>query len=177
MVNVRFAPMKEGIMINNELVFQLPNSKTIFIRPEAIKKMENYVQINSDDTEAGGILIGRILLENENYIVDDVSEPMPSDIRKRNRFVRKPFGHQEYFNNAWKRENGTCFYLGEWHTHPERIPVPSSVDLENWKNLLSMGFESDFLFFIILGTDVLKIWAGSSDDKKIFQLKRRGNLD
>jgi integrative and conjugative element protein (TIGR02256 family) len=110
-------------------------------------------------------------VEDGNYIVDDVSEPMPTDRRSRTRFCRKPEGHQDYFNKVWEREGGRCFYLGEWHTHPERVPIPSSVDRKDWNRLLNIGYETRCLFFIILGIEKLKVWYGTED--KIIELKRR----
>ncbi|MCM3393721.1 Mov34/MPN/PAD-1 family protein [Cytobacillus oceanisediminis] len=133
--------------------------------------MSRYIQVKWDATEAGGILIGRILEEDGNYIIDDVTEPMPSDRRKRTRFSRKPDGHQEYFNEVWNREKGRCFYLGEWHTHPEKKPTPSFIDKEDWSRLMKMEFESGCLFFIIIGIDEIKVWYGAED--QLIELKRR----
>jgi len=173
MNNVLSVLKKEGICINNQVeeVFILPDNKILYIRPEALEKMNNYRQISWSDPEAGGILIGRVLVEDGNYIIDDVSEPMPTDKRSRARFSRKPEGHQEYYNDVWERENGRCFYLGEWHTHPERVPVPSSIDRKDWNRLLNIGYETGCLFFIILGIEELKVWYGTEDI--IIELKRR----
>ncbi|WP_349409336.1 Mov34/MPN/PAD-1 family protein [Pseudalkalibacillus sp. SCS-8] len=135
--------------------------------------MQRYRQLSQLDKEAGGILIGRILLENENFIIDDTSEPMPTDTRKRYRFIRTPEGHQEYFNNIWQKAEGRCFYLGEWHTHPERIPTPSSIDKKDWMRILKLDFESDILFFLIVGTKEIKVWYGQKKNKRIVELPRR----
>ncbi|WP_245751708.1 Mov34/MPN/PAD-1 family protein [Amphibacillus marinus] len=168
--------MKVGIHINRNLVYTLPNNKILFIRPEALAKMHQYKQVKWRDTEAGGILIGRILIEDGNYIIDEVSEPMLTDKRTRIRFIRKPDGHQEYFNKIWKREKGTCFYFGEWHTHPQRIPVPSRTDRKEWNRLINISFEADFLFFIIIGIDDFKVYCGSTSGRKILELNRRYEL-
>lgn len=164
---------KKGYIIHNQLkeVFVLPNQKSLYIRPEALKKMSRYKQVERNSTEGGGILIGRILEEDGNYIIDDVTEPMPSDRRKRTRFSRKPDGHQEYFNEVWSREKGRCFYLGEWHTHPENTPTPSYIDKKDWSRLIKMEYESGCLFFIIIGIEEIKVWYGAEDE--IIELKRR----
>jgi integrative and conjugative element protein (TIGR02256 family) len=170
-----FVLEKEGIYINNQVeeVFVLPDNKLLCIRPEALGKMNPYRQIRRFDKEAGGILIGRVLVEDGNYIIDDVSEPMPTDKRSRFRFSRKTEGHQEYFNAVWERENGRCFYLGEWHTHPERVPIPSSIDRKDWNRLLNIGYETGCLFFIILGIDEIKVWYGYGEEPIVVELKRR----
>lgn len=153
------------------LRFQLPNKRFLFIRKEAIEKMVNHRQLKRKDKEAGGIMIGRILVENENFIIDDVSEPKFDDIRKRHRFIRSPKGHQEYFNMVWENNDGHCFYLGEWHTHPELIPTPSSVDNSDWNQNLKRDHESDALFFIIVGTKEIKVWHGCRKTGEITSLK------
>ncbi|MGO5010655.1 Mov34/MPN/PAD-1 family protein [Niallia sp. Sow4_A1] len=175
MITVQYVPMKEWICIdsNNEEVYLLPDNRILYIRPEAIEKMFKYKQLRWTDKEAGGILIGRILEEDNNIIIDDVSEPMPTDKRKRTRFSRKPDGHQEYMNEAFEREKGCCFYLGEWHTHPQSIPVPSTIDRKDWKRLLKVEFESGCLFFVIVGTYELKVWYGDGEDTTVVELKRR----
>ncbi|MFD5853289.1 Mov34/MPN/PAD-1 family protein [Cytobacillus pseudoceanisediminis] len=172
---VRFAQMKEGIHINNEIIYLLPNGKTLFIRPECIDKMQKYRQVKRNDTEAGGILIGRILIENGHYIIDEVSEPMTTDKRRRTYFKRNMEGHQEFFNSIWDREVGSCFYLGEWHTHPENNPTPSSIDWKNWNRLKRIGFESECLFFIIVGINEMKVWY-SEKNSKIIELRRRSSF-
>jgi integrative and conjugative element protein (TIGR02256 family) len=170
-----FVLKKEGININNKVeeVFILPDNKILCIRPEALEKMNKYRQLKWSDKEAGGILIGRILVEDGNYIIDDVSEPMPLDKRTRTRFSRKQEGHQEYFNDVWDREDGRCFYLGEWHTHPERVPVPSSIDRNDWDRLLKLGYETGCLFFVIRGINDLKVWYGYGKEPIMVELKRR----
>lgn len=139
--------------------------------------MMKYRQFKQKDTEAGGILIGRILIENNNFIIDDVSEPMFSDVRKRAKFKRKSETHQAYFDSEWTASDGRCFYLGEWHTHPERNPQPSNIDLKDWKRIVNLNFESDFLFFIILGTNELKVWCGDRNQKTITKLEGECNYE
>ena len=173
-MSVQCALKKEWICIdiNNESIYLLPDNRLLYIRPEAIGKMFKYKQINWMDKEAGGILLGRILEEDNNIIIDDVSEPMLTDKRKRSRFSRQPDGHQEYMNESFQREKGCCFYLGEWHTHPQRIPVHSSIDRKDWERLLKEGFESGCLLFVIVGIDDLKVWYGQVENPVIVELER-----
>lgn len=153
------------------MIFPLLDGRKILIRPEAIEKMRKYRQLQQKDTEAGGILIGRILCESNDFIIDDVSEPMPSDIRKRSYFKRKPAAHQAYFDAEWTVSDGRCFYLGEWHTHPERIPHPSKVDKIDWKRIMNLSFESDYLFFVIVGTQETKVWCADRSRERIIELR------
>jgi integrative and conjugative element protein (TIGR02256 family) len=52
--------------------------------------------------------------------------------------------------------------LGEWHTHPELDPSPSSIDLAGWRNkLLFDQFDSDVLYFVIVGKEQINAWQGN----------------
>lgn len=153
-----------------EMIFPLPDGRNLLIRIEALKKMEKYRQLNYKDKEAGGILIGRILYDSNDFIVDDVSEPMSSDVRKRYYFKRRAVEHQAYFDATWDASQGRCFYLGEWHTHPEKKPNPSNVDLKDWNRIMKLSFESDYLFFLIVGTTELKVWSADREQGKINEL-------
>ncbi|WP_339284019.1 Mov34/MPN/PAD-1 family protein [Oceanobacillus sp. FSL K6-3682] len=158
--------------IKEDYLYYLPCGKTLLIKKNVLHKMNNYRQINRKDLEAGGILIGRILIENENYVIDDVTIPTQYDKRTRNRFKRNPKGHQEYYDDLFRETDGRCFYLGEWHTHPERLPRPSFIDKRNWKRINELKFETEDLFFIILGTTDLKVWSISKNEDKIILLDR-----
>lgn len=153
-----------------EMIFPLPEGRKLLIRSEALKTMEKYRQFNSEDTEAGGILIGRILFDSNDFIIDMVSEPMFSDIRKRTYFKRKPEEHQAYFDAEWTASEGRCFYLGEWHTHPEGIPHPSKVDKKDWKRIGNLNFESDYLFFVIVGMQETKAWYADREQGNTIEL-------
>ena len=159
------------------MIFPLPEDRKLLIRAETLKKMEKYRQINPKDTEAGGILIGRILFDSNDFIIDIVSEPMFSDIRKRSYFKRKSEAHQAYFDAEWTASDGRCFYLGEWHTHPEGIPRPSKVDKTDWNRIMNLSFESDYLFFVIVGTQETKVWCANCDTERIIELRGEVNYE
>jgi integrative and conjugative element protein (TIGR02256 family) len=47
-------------------------------------------------------------------------------------------------------------YIGEWHTHPENDPQPSTLDLDEWCKICSR--REDPMVFLIQGT--LRQWVG-----------------
>ncbi|WP_269139197.1 Mov34/MPN/PAD-1 family protein [Burkholderia pseudomultivorans] len=72
---------------------------------------------------------------------------------------RLAHGHQKIALDLWKAERETMDYLGEWHTHPEAVPTPSSIDTGEWRKICAK--KSDFMMFLILGTrNVLWVGAG-----------------
>jgi integrative and conjugative element protein (TIGR02256 family) len=140
----------------------LPDNQLLKISFQAFQVMKAFIQYESESNEAGGILVGRVV-ENFHFIIDDVSTPMPSDQRQRNHFFRYPQGHQEFFNTRWEDTKERCYYLGEWHTHPEPYPEPSNIDLTTWRRLLRNPTQDiKALFFIILGTSHMRIWKGTN---------------
>ena len=50
---------------------------------------------------------------------------------------------------------GTKSYLGEWHTHPEPNPRPSSLDITEWKK--TANYNEDMLLFLIVGQETIFI--------------------
>ena len=143
------------------LVFADSLNGKIKIGPAALLPISSFVQDDHKKTEAGGVLLGRFLIANSDVVVDQVTIPMVGDKRSRFHFFRSRHAHQKQILEAWTLSQGTCNYLGEWHTHPESDPHPSGYDFENWKKKLKFDkFDSDFLFFVIVGTTQINVWKG-----------------
>lgn len=159
------------LQMTTKSVFLLPDNRKFKLSDAVLKKMFSYAQDLNKSPESGGIMIGRILCQEDHIIVDEISEPLSSDIQSRRRFIRKSVGHQEFFNRHWKLSQGRCFYLGEWHTHPEKQPVPSSVDLREWRKLICKSVQQQAqLFFVIVGTQELVVYMGDATIKEIIKL-------
>ncbi len=89
---------------------------------EAVASIQDFIQDKPGKMEAGGVLLGRRISESHDVIIDLVTLPQPSDKRQRFSFFRKHRAHQSIIDKAWIESNGSCNYLGEWHTHPEPTP-------------------------------------------------------
>ncbi|WP_204103268.1 MULTISPECIES: Mov34/MPN/PAD-1 family protein [Spirulina sp. CCY15215] len=127
----------------------------------ALSQMLKFRQNRCWKSEAGGVLMGRYIRESLDVVIDDVTIPMRGDRRKRFNFFRDRDRHQRAINQAWQESDGTTHYLGEWHTHPEKVPIPSPSDRANWNRHLQQDiFSGDTLFFIIVGTESIGIWEG-----------------
>lgn len=120
-----------------ELVYKVEGSNStrfVVIEPLAVNRMRSFRQIDLAAHEAGGVLIGE--RRGCSFVVKDVTTPFAKDNSSRFRFVRRAFHHQLAVIDANRRSGGTSNYLGEWHTHPQDHPYPSSIDLKNWKSSL-----------------------------------------
>lgn len=135
-----------------------PLQRLIFVE-DAVRQLRAYAQQSRRQTEAGGVLLGRYLLDTPDLVVDEVTVPQKEDRRSRFGFFRSR-QHGEVARARWAAANETMAYLGLWHTHPERDPTPSGVDLRDWEKALAQDvFEGDSLFFPIVGTERIRVWS------------------
>ena len=137
------------------------SAKTVFqIERRAVARMEKYKQRYPWSKEAGGILLGRLVLNERAIIVEDVTVPDRYDIRRRQFFRRSKHRAQICVDSVWRKSKGIVNYLGEWHTHPEDDPSPSSVDLENWRRITrEVQCVQDNLIAIIVGRKQMRAWV------------------
>ncbi len=80
--------------------------------------------------EVGGIFLGSI--RGDYLHIVQATPPQAEDRFSSTRFWRAASGHQQIANRAWRASGETVTYLGEWHSHPERYPSPSSIDHADW---------------------------------------------
>lgn len=138
------------------MVIDLENRK-IKICNEILKIMYEYIQWTNDSTEAGGIILGRENLGNDNLIFEFITKPKKKDVRTKTRFIRKAPEHIEYYKRLYNEYDAIYAYFGEWHTHPEDIPHYSIIDLNNWKKI-SKDDPKGMQYHIIVGRKQVRIW-------------------
>lgn len=124
--------------------------------------MRQYTIGAEREAEAGGIFLGNY--RGPHIEITDITEPFAKDVRAKNRFDRKDPGHQLAAKSAWENSMQTTTFTGEWHTHPEDVPTPSSIDLNTWKGIISKSKAP--LAFIILGWS--HNWYGIGFEGQIF---------
>lgn len=155
------------------MTFKTINNGKLKISSEALESFSQYRQDESSKKEAGGLLLGRYIKNSNNIIIDKTTVPYHKDIRRRYFFHKKDLQHQRVIDQEWKVSDGTCNYLGEWHTHPENIPNPSKVDIDGWREKLSNdSFDHHSLYFIIIGIEEIKAWEAIVTDKSINELEK-----
>lgn len=130
------------------------------VLPGPCRRMHQFVQTNEEDPESGGTLIGRYISGTDDVVVDEITVPLPSDDQTRQTFRRTQASHQQKIERAWEDSGNTQTYLGEWHTHPEAVPVPSELDQATWIKKLSRDRFGESLFFLIVGTERIRAWEG-----------------
>lgn len=158
------------------LVYQVTPGRRLIIVQSAVEQMFSFAQYRWWQREAGGVLLGRHLLDSHDLVVDEVTTPQNGDGRSRFGFFRSK-RHEELAQARWAQQAGTGAYLGLWHTHPEADPTPSCVDRQDWAQAVSNdGFDGDRLFFPIVGTCHIRVWTLSRNGtfKKLKENKENG---
>lgn len=141
------------------MIFFYEELITLEIEKSAQCKFDNYIKNNKFKFESGGILIGTLNHAMNKTIITDITEPQHEDRQSRFMFIRREKGHQDIMDMLWKNSHYTKTYLGEWHTHNEPSPTPSFVDKRNWIKISERDKNSQWLFFIIVGTREIRVWT------------------
>lgn len=152
--------------------FQRDNGGIVDFDKSAVKTLLKYRQLKFSDKEAGGVLIGRLIIDCDDIIADEVTLPFPSDKRSRFSFFRGENEAQKLVEEKWRKSNSTQIYLGEWHTHPEDDPTPSAnIDIRNWHEIAHKAvFEQECLYFVIVGRKKTRLWELNKNSQQLIEL-------
>lgn len=108
----------------DELVVELPEN--IF------EKIKNEVK-RYYPHECGGIFIGRIT-NNNRAIIEDIIVPKEI-LSTRVLFRRIAIFINRGLKKIFNSHKGEIIYLGEWHSHPDNLPIPSRTDMTAMQNI------------------------------------------
>jgi integrative and conjugative element protein (TIGR02256 family) len=129
---------------------------TIHISDEVLSILNKYKQ-DKNQNESGGIILGSVHKDNHIYI-SKISEPNALDKSSRCGFERDKKTAQIIVDAEFYESDGKVIYLGEWHTHPEKNPTPSFVDIRMIKQQYKVNkINENFLILLIQGTGSLYV--------------------
>lgn len=97
---------------------------------------EIYQQIRKrrSGNEQGGILLG---YRKENALqITNYTLPQKWDYASPVLFNRSTRGHKKLAHDEWRRSGRIVDWLGEWHTHPGGVAIPSITDRQSWFRLV-----------------------------------------
>lgn len=97
--------------------------------------------------ETGGVLIGTICSNRNLAIISNVL-PAPSDsVHKPFLFLRGERGLSKQIQSQFP-----LYYLGEWHSHPNGLPEPSSIDIKQMQsNAIEAHYGAKSPILLIVG--------------------------
>ncbi len=100
------------------------SGQVIVLSDDVLIHLLRHRQIGRRDLEAGGQLFARI--EDQWIVVVEATGPRRGDRRTRTSYV--PNRAAERAEIADRHAAGV-YFIGDWHTHPDREPQPSVRDL------------------------------------------------
>jgi integrative and conjugative element protein (TIGR02256 family) len=117
---------------------------------EVLHILDKYIQRKLSDPESGGIILGKVT--SDTIQIQRLSTPTELDKCSRMNFERHRLSAQIVINYEHANSYGQVAYLGEWHTHPEDYPSPSSTDIKMIKQQFAQNkIHTDFLILLIQG--------------------------
>lgn len=127
----------------------------VYFAPGVIQTFSRHCQRYPRQPESGGILLGR--RRSKHFEVVYATTPYQSDEQSPTSFLREPDGHQVVATDLWTASGGEVGYVGEWHTHPEAKPTPSSIDRREWRLLTHRRVRAAPMVTAIVGTASLYV--------------------
>ena len=106
---------------------------TVLLTSALVESLTSDVKRHGHDRERGGILLG--FRRGPHLHINEATFPMRDDVGTMFAFRRSSIGHKEIALRRWRQSNRTIDWVGEWHSHPEETPSPSSVDIRSWKEI------------------------------------------
>lgn len=135
---------------NNEEITLFQRGKLRVILPFSVQEnLNKFKQTSQGDFESAGLLIGHIR-NNGDIFINNITEPKKEDDRTRVSFKLDAYAHQSEVDDLYTSSDKILGYLGTWHTHPQKIPTPSGVDIVDWKGHYEDNTDRS-LFFIVVG--------------------------
>ena len=144
-----------------------PDGNSLILTQPVLQTFLSYRQ-HLGQNESGGILLGRVSLQG-SVTVEIATIPTVLDKAGPAFFVRSREAAQCVVDRAWSISSGEQVYLGEWHTHSECSPKPSTRDKDMIRNMfLETSMEISFLFTVIVGRS--DEWVGMQTKRRLFRL-------
>lgn len=140
------------------------NNIKIIVNKEIVDSIINYYN-SSRKYETGGILLGKFNKTNKVMEIKEVYELKTSFFSKI-LYKRNAKRAQKIIDRRWHETNGLINYLGEWHTHPNMLPIPSNTDIKSLRDI------SEKVKEVLPGT--ILIIAGKSE--KVNLIIQKGNI-
>lgn len=128
--------------------------------------LKKHFQNTDISAEAGGQLFASIYSDGSHWFVSCATGPRPSD--RRSRFFFRPDRRLEQ-REIWAEFEKGNHYVGDWHTHAERYPKPSSSDSKSMTEMVRKStHQLPGFLMVIVGTipPPIGIWISIHSTQK-----------
>ena len=122
------------------------SGEVIHFADEVVEHLTRHRQLRFWHREAGGQLFARI--DGKNIFVTEATGPRPGDRRGRHHYHADREVEQAEIDSMHGRG---LHYIGDWHSHPERVPRPSRRDDETMASRVQLSRHRlrGFVFVIV----------------------------
>ncbi len=103
--------------------------------PDEILAAMRKLAASAKPRETGSTLVGHYSDDRRVAYVTGALEAKTGARKERVRFYRPPDDVDGQLARTYEQSGGLTHYLGEWHTHPQAAPAPSSTDLSTLRGL------------------------------------------
>ena len=148
--------------------------RRVIVNDEVAEVWHGHRQTVATASESFGVLMGTTSVDRRETWIEVVTTPMPRDRRSRFSFELRDPGHQRTVCRRFASSDGRAIYLGTWHTHPEPMPTPSTIDLNDWVTCLRAN-RGRPLAFVLVGTEEVRVFVRSRG--RFRPLRRKCNSD
>ncbi|MFO1387993.1 Mov34/MPN/PAD-1 family protein [Cellvibrio sp.] len=122
-------------------------TQSVSIQAQVIKYLSQHRQLHARSLEAGGQLFG--VVDPDSIIITCATGPYSKDDRGPRHYRSDAMSAQSEIKQQAKFGN---VYLGEWHTHAEKVPRASGHDIDAMRRLMkSSNLATNGLLMVILG--------------------------
>ena len=102
------------------------SGQTLVLARPVIAHLDRYRQRRDTSREAGGQLFARFM--DRTVRVERATGPRSTDRRSRWSFLPDRLAERREVKRLFRIGLN---YVGDWHTHPERVPRPSGTDVDS----------------------------------------------
>src|SRR5690242_20031960 len=122
------------------------SGQLLVVQDSVLHRLDSYRQTKPWHREAGGQLFARV--SPLEISICEATGPRPTDKRTRHRY--QPDREAEQIEIV-ERHRRRIQYVGDWHTHPERVPHSSGTDCCSISDCFAKSDHSlnAFLLFIV----------------------------
>lgn len=122
----------------------------ILFSGEAKKELLQYHHLIGKP-ERGGVLLGELYPQKNFALIKHIVEA-PSKQKGFASYEMDVSFVQKRINTLWEQSGKTITYLGDWHSHPEKRPIPSVRDYITFsQNYFKSKIDQNFLVYIVTG--------------------------
>ncbi|WP_420418342.1 Mov34/MPN/PAD-1 family protein [Pacificispira sp.] len=129
------------------------SGQELVYEPDVLRHFSRNRQFSSPSKEAGGQLFAKFVGSSIRIVV--ATGPYPSDKRTRVSFAPNRALENKEIRSMFKRG---LHYIGDWHTHPEKRPKPSAIDVASMRDCFQKSTHRlNFFVLSIVGNEQARL--------------------